>query len=263
MLLAQPPTHKAARLFFQSSLPNMDEKDKAYSLPYMPAQLGKRPIGGISSPPLSLTKRICYGLDHHNPYQASPSSYQHPTDPSTSSRTGTATTMCRLVSQPDYRLVNLGSNKIFFRCPEEDMPEYISALVKTVKQKRNSPRPSMDDAHNKRALWVLANNSAESKVCNYFINNVVSQLQSMGEERCNEGQLMMKSAVPSFDFNAPLSTPKPDLLYGYDPDGDFPTKRQAQLAGGIGALRGTNAGLACPFFAVEFKGVGPSGSGSL
>jgi hypothetical protein len=74
---------------------------------------------------------------------------------------------------------------------------------------------------------------------------------------------MAKSAVPAVggsDYK--VSTPMPDMLYGYSRNGAFP-QQQAQLLSMGTEMVANSQSLIYPFFVIEFKADGPSGPGSL
>lgn len=73
---------------------------------------------------------------------------------------------------------------------------------------------------------------------------------------------MAKHTVPSSGSKLKVSTPVPDMLHGYNRHVAFPYQ-QAQLISMGTEMVANNQGLMYPFFVIEFKGDGPSGSGSL
>jgi hypothetical protein len=73
---------------------------------------------------------------------------------------------------------------------------------------------------------------------------------------------MAKRAVPDVGSKLKVSTPYPDMLYGYNSLGAFP-QQQAQLRTMTNEMIANTQDLLYPFFVIEFKADGPGGSGSL
>src|SRR4051812_19524865 len=73
---------------------------------------------------------------------------------------------------------------------------------------------------------------------------------------------MVKHAVPDFGSKLKVSTPVPDLLYGYSYTEVF-HQQQAQFSFMGNEMVVNSNGLIYPFFDIEFKADGPSGSGSI
>jgi hypothetical protein len=67
---------------------------------------------------------------------------------------------------------------------------------------------------------------------------------------------MSKHAVPDVGSKVKVSIPMPDLLYGYNRLGAFTRSMGMEMVA-------NSNGLVYPFFVIEFKADGPSGSGSL
>jgi hypothetical protein len=73
---------------------------------------------------------------------------------------------------------------------------------------------------------------------------------------------MAKHTVPSMGSKLKVTTPVPDVIYGHNRQNAFP-QQQAQLISMGTDMVANNQGLLYLFFAVEFKGDSPSGSGSM
>jgi hypothetical protein len=73
---------------------------------------------------------------------------------------------------------------------------------------------------------------------------------------------MAKHAVPNVASKLKVSTPVPDMLYGYNRIGAFP-QQQAQLLSMGNEMVANTQDLMYPFFVIEFKADGPGGSGSM
>jgi hypothetical protein len=67
---------------------------------------------------------------------------------------------------------------------------------------------------------------------------------------------MARYAVPSAGSKLKVSTPVPDILYGYR-DGAFQMQQSQLISMGTEPIA-NSAGLVCPFLVVEFKGDGGS-----
>lgn len=72
---------------------------------------------------------------------------------------------------------------------------------------------------------------------------------------------MLRHVIPTQGSTLKVSAPVPDMLYGYR-NAAFP-QQQPQLISVRTEMLTNNQGLMCPFFAIEFKGDGPGGTGSL
>lgn len=72
---------------------------------------------------------------------------------------------------------------------------------------------------------------------------------------------MSKHTVPQVDPKLKVSTPVPDMLYGYNRSA-FP-KQQVQLISMGSEVVANNQDLLYPFFAIEFKADGLSGGGTM
>lgn len=73
---------------------------------------------------------------------------------------------------------------------------------------------------------------------------------------------MIKQTAPRTGSKFKVSTPVPDMLYGYKPGSAFPNQQAQLITMGTEPIANTQD-LLYPFFAIEFKGDGPSGVGSL
>ncbi|MCJ1464281.1 hypothetical protein MMC07_002894 [Pseudocyphellaria aurata] len=162
------------------------------------------------------------------------------------------------VEDPSYRNVNLRRNHIFLRLNQEEFPEHIKGLIDLVRRGRNSPEPSLDPEQ-ELDLEMLSRGAPENDVQSYFQQWIFPRSRNV--LHCSDRMLMVQHAVPKTCVKHKLSIPKPDLLYGYDRDLTFP---QHCLLGSLSKdVTATTSLLAYPFLDVEFKGDGPSGSGSM
>ncbi|KAF2789130.1 hypothetical protein K505DRAFT_341527 [Melanomma pulvis-pyrius CBS 109.77] len=161
------------------------------------------------------------------------------------------------VETPLYRTKNLAENGIHMRSSREQLPSDIADLVNHIRNDRDSPRPSVKFAD----LEALSMGVGEPEVERYFLENMVPHCEPGGVLKSSIRQPMFKHTVPTTGFDARVSTPIPDMLYGYD-NRAF-GQQQAQLNSMGEDMLANNQGLVYPFFAIEFKGDGPGGTGSM
>ncbi|KAH8205658.1 hypothetical protein TruAng_000152 [Truncatella angustata] len=167
-----------------------------------------------------------------------------------------------LVEDPLYRDINLAANNIYLRHSCDPLPENIADLVARVHRARDSPGPSSDDLKHNRDLYDLSMGTSEPEVEKYFHTHVFPDPKSFETLKRSDRQPMAKHTVPNTGSKYKVSTPVPDTLYGYNRQNAFP-QQQGQLLSMGSEMVANNQGLIYPFFAIEFKGDGPSGSGSL
>lgn len=165
-----------------------------------------------------------------------------------------------LVENPFYRSTNLASNYIFLRSRRHELPEHISGLVCRVSRDRASPGPSTEDLWQDEGLEALEMGAAENDVQLYFQSEIFPR-SSCCLKRSDRFP-MSKSVVPQITSGLKLSTPVPDILYGYDRNGAFAGQQSQLISMGLG-MTGNSQDLIYPFLVIEFKGDGPSGAGSL
>ncbi|KAH6624161.1 hypothetical protein B0J18DRAFT_169615 [Chaetomium sp. MPI-SDFR-AT-0129] len=166
-----------------------------------------------------------------------------------------------LVEDPFYRIRNLAANNIYMRDLHEQFPEHIADLVDHVRRDRDSPGPSSDEVRQDAELNELWMGAGESRVEAYFRRRIFPEPEPGDGLVRDERQPMPKHAVPSAGSSFKVSTPVPDMLYGYHRKA-FP-QQQTQLISMGTEMLGNNEGLMYPFFVIEFKGDGPTESGSL
>jgi hypothetical protein len=167
-----------------------------------------------------------------------------------------------LVEDPSYRRMNLGENNIYMRPVYEEFPEDIARLVDHVRQDRDSPGPSLDQLRQDTDLYRLEMGTGEPDVEEYFHANIFPKPKlSDSLQRTNKNP-MARHVVPDVGSKLKVSTPVPDMLYGYNSIGAFP-QQQAQLRSMGNEMVANSQDLIYPFFVIEFKADGPGGSGSL
>jgi hypothetical protein len=100
----------------------------------------------------------------------------------------------------------------------------------------------------------------EGDVRQYFMDTLFTGISGTGLKR-SVRMPMAKQCVPNISKNYRISTPVPDILYGYD---DVCFKKQAAQMTLLGKEPAANTpGVLFPFLVVEFKGDGPSGGGTF
>ncbi|KFH41756.1 hypothetical protein ACRE_075200 [Hapsidospora chrysogenum ATCC 11550] len=168
-----------------------------------------------------------------------------------------------LVEDPNYRIMNLAANNVHLRSSRTQLPDSVADLVGHMRRDRNSPGPSHDQVLQDMSLEALQMGATEADVGRYFQTNVFPAPGPEDTLQCSLRQPMVGHAVPSTAGSShKISTPVPDMFYGYNWAQTFP-QQQAQLASmGTGGL-GNNQQLAYPFFVIELKGEGPSGGSKL
>lgn len=167
-----------------------------------------------------------------------------------------------LVEDPLYRSLNLAANNVFLRSSREQFPDHIANLIDRIRADRDSPAPSPDEVWQDTALEGLGMGAGEPKVEKYFQDRIFPDCGPGDILDRADRQPIAKHTVPSNSSKLKLSTPVPDMLYGYSRQGAFP-QQQSQLISMGNTVVANNQGLIYPFFVVEFKGDGPSGVGSL
>jgi hypothetical protein len=168
----------------------------------------------------------------------------------------------RLVQSPYYRSMNLAANNIYLRPLREQLPDHIAILVKHVGRDRDSPGLSLDQVRDDARLNELWMGSTEPEVEKYFQTNIFPDPELSDCLKRTDRLPMAKSAVIEVGSSFKVSSPVPDMLYGYDRYEAFP-QQQIQLISMGGGMVANSQDLLYPFFLIEFKGDGPSGDGSL
>jgi len=162
-----------------------------------------------------------------------------------------------LVEDPHYRDLNLAANNIYMRPLHEQFPQHISDLVGYMRRDRDSPAPSPDHVRQDAELNELWMGSGELEVEEYFKDKIFPKPGASSSLKRAERQPISKHAVPSTGSRLKLSTPVPDLLYGYNRHEAFPHQQSQLISMGTQPIA-NNAGLLYPFFVIEFKGDGGS-----
>jgi hypothetical protein len=147
------------------------------------------------------------------------------------------------------------------RSHREEFPEHISSLVNYVGRDRDSPGPSSDDVWQDEDLEALEMGAPEGDVQNYFQAEVFPR--SAGALKRSDRLPMGRGVVPDSGSNLKVSTPMPDILYGYNRTGAFTEVQQAQFNSMGNEMTANSQDLIYPFFVIEFKADGSSGPGGL
>ncbi|KAF1992755.1 hypothetical protein P154DRAFT_583498 [Amniculicola lignicola CBS 123094] len=175
--------------------------------------------------------------------------------PSESTASGRKTA---LVESPGYRDFNLAQNGIYIKSSREKPPEHIANLINHMRKDRQSPGPSRDEVWEDAALEALGDGSTEAQVEKYFSTKVFPDYDPPGVLVRAERLPMFKHVTPTQrSTHHKISTPVPDLLYGYRNREAFP-QQQLQLSSMESHLWVNSQRLIYPFFAIEFKGDGGS-----
>lgn len=170
----------------------------------------------------------------------------------------------RLVEDPYYRVHNLAENNIYMRDFHDEFPEDIARLVDEVRMDRNSPGPSPDHVRQDRSLAILEMGTGEPAVENYFKANIFPDPELFDILKRIDKNPMAKQVVPDVGSDLKVSTPAPDILYGYNRLRAFTHRQQDQLRFMRNETVTSSQDLIYPFFVIEFKADGPgASSGSL
>lgn len=170
-----------------------------------------------------------------------------------------------LVGDPFYRNTSLAGNNIYMRPPYEELPEQVAGLVDYVRRGRDSPGPSLDQVRQDRGLaHLLWMGAGESQVKLYFQTNIFPVPDISENLQRSDGIPMTNAAVPAtLSSRFRVSNPVPDILYGYSCQTAFTEAQQGQFYAMGTSMFANSQSLIYPFFAIEFNGDGPSGSGSM
>lgn len=169
----------------------------------------------------------------------------------------------RLVEDPYYRVHNLAENNIYMRSSREQCPEHIASLVDEVRADRNSPGPSLDDVWQDMGLENLEMGTVESDVEDYFRNKIFAKPAAQDSLKRIDKIPMARQVVPDVKSQLKVSTPTPDMLYGYNRLGAFTHEQQVQFRSIRDEIITNSQDVMYPFFVIEFKSDMPGKPGSL
>ncbi|KAN0071705.1 hypothetical protein V8E54_010301 [Elaphomyces granulatus] len=155
---------------------------------------------------------------------------------------------------PLYRQLNLRANHVYLRPQDDLLPPFVSSLVARIRQTPDPrPTPSRETIQELRNLELGA---PESQVVQFFRTSFFPNAPKL---KRTFSLPMSKDAVPNHDASLKISTPAPDVLYGYDRSA-FSDEQLIPL--GTRPVANSDDVL-FPFFLAELKGDSPGGDGSL
>jgi hypothetical protein len=221
----------------------------------------RRDPDGFALPPTpASTRSRSYRADAEDDAQVS--WYGPSVAPSDMSGASTGSGRRSLVEDPYYRRNNLAENNIYMRSSREQYPEHIASLVDHVRMDRDSPGPSSDQVWQDMGLENLEMGTGEADVEDYFRGKIFPKPAPLDILKRIDRNPMAKKVVLDVGSKLKVSTPCPDMLYGYNSLGGFP-QQQVQLRSMGNEMVANTQDLIYPFFVIEFKADGPGGSGSL
>ena len=226
-----------------------------------PSMECKRDADGFVLPPTpTSTQSRLYRTDGED---NSVSWYGPSVAPSDISGASAGSSRKKLVEDPYYRQNNLAENNIYMRSAREQYPVHIASLVNKVCMDRDSPGPSLDQIWQDMGLENLEMGTGEPDVEDYFRGKIFAKPAPQDSLKRIDKNPMAKQVVPDVGSKLKVSTPVPDMLYGYNRLGAFTHGHQAQFRSMGNEMAANSQDLIYPFFVIEFKADGPGGSGSL
>ncbi|KAH7175927.1 hypothetical protein EDB81DRAFT_634757 [Dactylonectria macrodidyma] len=162
-----------------------------------------------------------------------------------------------LVEHSDYRECNLNANNIFMQELGEALPPNVAELITSIRQNQNTSTITRAEVLQDSMLQGFIFHGAqacEEQVDDYFRREIIPT----GDQRdCLQRDLkkpMRYEVVPNTALNGMrVSTPIPDVLYGYDLKKAFPHQR-AHILLLVQEVKANNSLLLYPFFTIKFKG---------
>jgi hypothetical protein len=176
------------------------------------------------------------------------------------SNTSAGSSQKSLVEDPYYREYDLAEKNIYLRTFYEEFPEDIAKLVDHIRQDRDSPSPSLDQLYTD--LEQLEIGAGEPEVEDYFKANIFPDAKRSDSLQRSIRNPIARDMVPDVGSTLKVSTPVPNMLYGYGRVKAFP-HQQAQMRSLRNDIVANTEGLVYPFFIIQFKADGPGGCGSL
>lgn len=122
----------------------------------------------------------------------------------------------------------MAENNIYIRAPREQYPKHIANLVDQIRKDRDSPGLLLDQLEQDTDLDDLEIGTREPGVEKYFHTNVFPDPKCSDSLKRTNRNPMAKQVVPNVGLKLKVSTPWPDMLYGYNRLRAFP-QQQAQL----------------------------------
>jgi hypothetical protein len=122
----------------------------------------------------------------------------------------------------------LAENNIYLCSSREQYPEPVARLVDEIRRDRDSPAPSIDQIQQDMGLENLEIGTGESDVEDYFRNNIFAKPAPLDSLKRIDKNPMSRQVVPNVGSKLKVSTPVPDMLYGYNRRGVF-SQQSVQL----------------------------------
>ena len=144
----------------------------------------------------------------------------------------------------------------------EQYPEHIASLVDQIRMDRDSSGLSLDEVRQDTDLKSLEIGTGEKEVEDYFKSTIFPKPALLDNLKRISGIAFFKQLVLDVGSKIKVSTPWPDILYGYNRTRAFP-RQQDQFRSMRNEMVANTQGIVYPFFVIEFKADGPGGSGSI
>ena len=161
-----------------------------------------------------------------------------------------------LVENPLYRRRNLAANNIYMRSSRDQFPDHVADLIDHMRRDRGSPGLTLDEVWKDKALEGLGMGAAEPDVEDCFRTRIFPDRDPGDSLERSDRQPMAKHTVPSTGSGLKISTPVPDMLYGYREEAFAQQQAQLISMGTEMVANNQSQGLVYPFLVVEFKGDG-------
>ncbi|KAF4450195.1 hypothetical protein F53441_6629 [Fusarium austroafricanum] len=127
---------------------------------------------------------------------------------------------------------------------------------------RDSPGPTLDEGWRDKKLEELGMGATAQEVENYFHARIFPGGEPGDSLKRSDRQPMAKHTTPNTGSGFKVSTPVPDMLYGYQEEA-FARQQQTQLISVGTEMMANDQALIYPFFVIEFQGEGPCGPANL
>ena len=167
-----------------------------------------------------------------------------------------------LVNSPSYRAFNLAGNNIYMCLSDEQCPKHIACLIDQIRMDRDSLGPSLDEIRQDMDLQNLEMGVSETDVEDYFNDKIFLKPSSLDSLKRIDDNPIAKQLIPDVGSKFKVSTPWPDMLYGYNHIKAFP-QQQSQIRSIGNEIMANTQNLMYPFFIIEFKADSLGGSGSM
>ena len=223
-----------------------------------PAMEPVRDADGFAIPSIpALSRRQSYERNMMTAQQAIHSGSMVSSEQSSSKSRGKS-----LVEDPLYRSRNLALNNIFLLRVLQELPEQVGRLVDDIRNDYHALAPTMDEVRRDAALHTLEMGAAETEVKQFFRSRIFPESSLENSLKQNSELPLSNRVVVGAIHPYRISTPKPDLIYGYRRD-VFSLQQNSILWSMGDEMVANSQDLLYPFFVVEQKCDGPSGTGSL